>query len=86
MRSDRFVRDLALLVDRIAPDAEVDEMLVTLLPGESVTFHVTGAEGADPLDFSDPLVLRSVHQLVAGRVMTSRAGLDPAGEPAVPAG
>jgi beta-mannosidase len=86
VRSDRFVRDLALLVDRISPDAEVDEMLVTLLPGESVTFHVTGAAGADPLDFGDPLVLRSAHQLVSGRVMTARTGLDPAGEPALPAG
>jgi beta-mannosidase len=32
------VRDLCLFADRIHPDATVDDMLVTLLPGESHTF------------------------------------------------
>ena len=34
-----FLRDLAVLADRLAPDAVVDDMLVTLLPGESATFQ-----------------------------------------------
>ena len=41
-----LVRDLALLVDKVDPDAVVDDMLVTLLPGESVTWQVTSAARA----------------------------------------
>ncbi|MFC8846293.1 MULTISPECIES: glycoside hydrolase family 2 protein [unclassified Micromonospora] len=35
-----FLRDLTLFPDRLDPAAEVDEALVTLLPGESATFTV----------------------------------------------
>lgn len=38
-----LLRDLALFPDRLDPADEVDEMLVTLLPGESTVFRVTGA-------------------------------------------
>ena len=42
-----LVKDLALLADRVAPDARVDAMLLTLLPGESATIAVrTAAEVA----------------------------------------
>ena len=34
--------------DRVDPDATVDEMLVTLLPGESWRFVVRSAEDLDP--------------------------------------
>ncbi|MET0773101.1 MAG: glycoside hydrolase family 2 protein [Candidatus Limnocylindrales bacterium] len=36
-----LARDLCLLADHVAPDVTVDRALVTLLPGESVTFRVT---------------------------------------------
>ncbi len=36
-----LARELCLLVDHVAPDARVDQALVTLLPGESTTFRVT---------------------------------------------
>ncbi|MET9661779.1 hypothetical protein [Streptomyces sp. NPDC006510] len=36
-----LLRELALFVDRMDPQATVDDMLVTLLPGESVIFRVT---------------------------------------------
>ncbi|MBP0500559.1 hypothetical protein J8J32_21020, partial [Mycobacterium tuberculosis] len=36
-----FVKDRCLFVDRLDPDATVDDMLVTLLPGESRTFTVS---------------------------------------------
>ena len=36
-----FLRDLCLLPDRIVPDAAVDDMLATLLPGESRRFVVS---------------------------------------------
>ncbi|TFD87388.1 glycoside hydrolase family 2 protein [Cryobacterium lactosi] len=59
-----LTRDLALLVDMVDPDAQVDDMLVTLLPGESVVFTVTSARDVDPSDFAAPTVLRSTNQLV----------------------
>ncbi|NAS23461.1 glycoside hydrolase family 2 protein [Herbidospora sp. NEAU-GS84] len=39
-----LVRDLALFPDRLDPAAVVDDMLVTLLPGETATFVVTGKD------------------------------------------
>ena len=60
-----FVRDLAVLVDRVAPDAFVDDMLVTLLPGESTVFAITTAVPMTLEQLTDPLVLRSANQLVA---------------------
>jgi beta-mannosidase len=60
-----LVRDLALLVDRLAPDAAVDEMLVTLLPGESVTFTIVTQACLTIEQLTDPLVLRCANQLVA---------------------
>jgi beta-mannosidase len=35
-----FARDVTLLVDRAAPDATVDDVLITLTAGESTTFRV----------------------------------------------
>ncbi|RAK36724.1 beta-mannosidase [Actinoplanes lutulentus] len=58
-----YTRDLALLVDRLAPDAVVDEMLVDLLPGESRTFSVTTTATLDPAAFAAPEVLRSANSL-----------------------
>ncbi len=40
-----LVRDLALFVDRLNPDATVSDNLLTLLPGESVALTLTGLEG-----------------------------------------
>ncbi|GAA5025618.1 glycoside hydrolase family 2 protein [Actinopolymorpha pittospori] len=37
-----LVRDLAVFADRLDPAASVDDMLVTLLPGESHTFRISG--------------------------------------------
>ncbi len=58
------MRDLALLVDKVDPDARADDMLVTLLPGESVTWQVTSALEVEPAAFLAPAVLRSANQLV----------------------
>ena len=38
-----LIRDLFLHADRLAPGAETDRGLITLLPGEEVTFTVTGS-------------------------------------------
>ncbi|HEY0871246.1 MAG TPA: hypothetical protein VGD55_12670 [Acidothermaceae bacterium] len=60
-----LIRDLALLVDRVAEDAVVDDMLVTLLPGETVVFTIATAAPMTLEQLTDPLVLRSANQLVA---------------------
>jgi beta-mannosidase len=60
-----LVRDLALLVDKLDGRARVDDQLVTLLPGESVTFVVTSAAQIEDAAWADPTVLRSANQLVA---------------------
>ncbi len=57
-------RDVALLADKVAPEAEVDDMLVTLLAGERHTFEVRSPELADPDALLAPAVLRSANQLV----------------------
>ena len=58
-----FVRDLALLVDRLDPDAVVDDMLVTLLPGDRAEFVIRTEISLSQDQLSDPLVLRSANQL-----------------------
>ncbi|MFD9876652.1 glycoside hydrolase family 2 protein, partial [[Kitasatospora] papulosa] len=61
-----LLRDLALFPDRLDPAAEVDDMLVTLLPGERAVFHVTGAVLEDPEALGSRPVLRCVNDLVDG--------------------
>jgi beta-mannosidase len=60
-----LVRDLAVLADRLAGDAVVDNMLVTLLPGESATFTIRTAATLTKEQLTDPLVLRSANQLTS---------------------
>ena len=55
----------AVLADRVAPDARVDTMLLTVLPGESATIAVTTGADVPRAALLDPLVLRSVNQLLA---------------------
>jgi beta-mannosidase len=59
-----LVRELSLLVDKLDPAAVVDDLLITLLPGESWTFHVSTAEVLDADELVSPRVLRSANQLV----------------------
>lgn len=61
-----FVRDLTLFADRLDPAATVDEQLVTLLPGESVTLKVTGAALPSPDDpaWRTTPALRSANDLI----------------------
>ncbi|MTE18023.1 glycoside hydrolase family 2 protein [Streptomyces sp. TRM43335] len=65
-----FARDVAVLADRVAPDAVVDEMLVPMLAGETRSFTVRTAADIDPAALTDPLVLRSANSLSA-RVVRS---------------
>jgi beta-mannosidase len=57
VRADALLRDLALLADVRLPDAIVDCQVMTVLPGETVTFAVRGrGTGAlAPEDWADLL-------------------------------
>ncbi len=59
-----LLRDVALLADKVAPDAVVDRMLVTLLPRESSTFEVRTSSDVDPDQLVSASVLRTANQLV----------------------
>ncbi|GAA3435068.1 glycoside hydrolase family 2 protein [Kutzneria kofuensis] len=58
-----FVRDVTLLADRLAPDAVVDDAMVTLLAGESAAFEVRTGARLDPAALTAAPVLRSVNDL-----------------------
>ncbi|SBN62944.1 beta-mannosidase [Curtobacterium sp. 9128] len=58
-----YARDVSVFPDRVDPAARVDDGLVSLLPGESVTFTVSGAPGVDTVALGSPLVLRHAGDL-----------------------
>ncbi|EJL49136.1 beta-galactosidase/beta-glucuronidase [Rhizobium sp. CF122] len=60
-----FLKDLCLMSDRLDPDAVVDSMLVTLLPGESHIFTLRTATALSASDITIGAVLRSANDLVA---------------------
>jgi beta-mannosidase len=64
VRARSLVKDLALLADKVAPDAEVDAQLVTLLPGEATSFTVITSARLDSEALTTPRVLRTANQLV----------------------
>ncbi|HEX6344191.1 glycoside hydrolase family 2 protein [Umezawaea sp.] len=69
VRATSFARDVALLADRVAPDAVVEEMLVPMLAGETRSFLVrTAAVLADPAVLAAPHVLRCANGLVTPAV------------------
>ena len=41
-----IVRDLAVMVDRVDPSLLIDRQLVSLLPGDQVTFEIESVDGA----------------------------------------
>ena len=59
-----LVRDLALLVDKVDPAATVDEMLVTLLPGETAVFTVASDVVGVGEELVSGRVLRTANELV----------------------
>lgn len=61
--ADTLLRELAIFPDRLAPDAGVDDQLVTVLPGDTVTFTVTTAAEIDPADLLRYPVLRCVNEV-----------------------
>ncbi|MBD8538917.1 glycoside hydrolase family 2 protein [Frigoribacterium sp. CFBP 8751] len=59
-----LVRDLALLVDKVDPAATVDEMLVTLLPGETAVFTVASDAVGVGQELVSGRVLRTANELI----------------------
>jgi beta-mannosidase len=60
-----LARAVTLLVDRLDPDATVDEQVVDLPAGTSVTFHVRTILDLDPAALTAAPVLRTANDLVA---------------------
>lgn len=58
-----YVRDLFCMVDKVDPDAHVEEGMVSLLQGESVALHITTDYTGDPADFAAANVLRTANDL-----------------------
>jgi beta-mannosidase len=58
-----LLRDVVIYPDRLSPAASTDRALVTLLPGESATFTVTGTAGIDPAALTARPVLRCVNDV-----------------------
>jgi beta-mannosidase len=61
-----LVRDLCAFPDRIAPAAEVDDCVVTLLPGERRTFRFRGVPVGREQELLTAPVLRCANDLVLG--------------------
>ncbi len=57
-----LLRDLTILADALHPGAEVDEMLVTLLPGEARVLDISFGAAGVPADFGlDPACVRTAN-------------------------
>ena len=59
------IGDLCLFVDRVDPEAQVDDMLVTLLPGETRRFTVATVNRPDPPAWIDAITPAAGESLVA---------------------
>ncbi|MGH7920699.1 MAG: glycoside hydrolase family 2 protein [Candidatus Dormibacteraceae bacterium] len=59
-----FLKDVGLAVDRVDPDAGVDDVFATLFPGEAKTFTVTTKREIGPTTLARHPVLNSVNQLL----------------------
>ncbi|WIJ24124.1 glycoside hydrolase family 2 protein [Devosia sp. RR2S18] len=66
LRARTLLKDLCLFVDRTHPDAEIDDMLVTLLPGETRSFLVTSPVPLTAEILSSKPVFRCANDLVQG--------------------
>lgn len=59
-----LIRDLTLMIDKLDPEASVNQALVTLLPGESTSFEVATKLDLSLSELTSETVLRSANQLV----------------------
>jgi beta-mannosidase len=61
VKARSLVHELAVFADRLAPDAEADQCLLTLLPGDHATIRVSTRYTLDPEKLTAPPVLRCVN-------------------------
>ncbi|MBJ3785384.1 glycoside hydrolase family 2 protein [Devosia sediminis] len=61
-----LLKDVCVFVDRLHPDAGVDDMLVTILPGQSHIFTIDGASDLDRAALTSAPVFRTANDLVRG--------------------
>lgn len=64
LHSDGFVKDLVISPDRLDPSASVDDMLLTLLPGEEYVVEVTSERVLDEEKLVSYPVVQSVNHLL----------------------
>ena len=67
VHAQTLLRDLTLYVERLHPEARVDDAAVTLLPGESHTFAVSSPVDLDAAALSSAPVLRTSSELARGQ-------------------
>ena len=58
-----YALDAFCMVDKVDPAASIDGGMATLLPGESVVWHITSAPVNDSETFLSPRVLRTANDL-----------------------
>lgn len=68
------MRDLALLVDKLDPDARVDAQVVSVAAGGTAVLSVRTTAELDAEDLVGPRVLRTANALVVGARRAGRAG------------
>ncbi|MEY2402134.1 MAG: beta-mannosidase, partial [Ilumatobacteraceae bacterium] len=66
VRARSFVRDIAVLADKVAPDSIVDDMLISLAAGETCAFLVRTPTMLDqPSSLTDPRILRCANAIAS---------------------
>ena len=58
-----YARDVFCMVDKVDQDARISGGMVTLLPGESVTWRIASGAAVDPAAFAAANVLRCANDL-----------------------
>ncbi|GLY15406.1 beta-mannosidase [Kineosporia sp. NBRC 101677] len=81
VRARSFAADVTVHPDRLAPDATVDDGVVSLPAGAQVSFFVSTTAELDPAELTSARVLRSANDLRAVGVRPA-APIRPSGNPA----
>ncbi len=64
VRSKRVLRDLCVFVDRVDPAATISDQMVTMLPGDSLTFEIRSQQKLTLDQLTQPPVLRCVNDIL----------------------
>lgn len=61
-----LLRDICIFVDRLHPEASISDQLITLLPGESFTFEITGLDNVTVEQLTQKPVFQCANYLLSG--------------------